>query len=60
MYTYRFDRFAPTNKHTVLNPDGRVIYATRLKYAALQRVDIENNAISMRKAHELKQKTTLA
>lgn len=60
MYTYRFDQFAPTNKHLVLNPEGRVVYATRLKYVALQRVDLENNAISMRKAHELKQKTTLA
>jgi len=60
MFTYRFDRFASTNKHVVLDPNGRVIFTTRLKYAALQRVDIENNAISMRKAHELQQKATLA
>lgn len=50
MYTYRFNH--QQNKHEVLDPNGYVIFRTRLKYAAKERVDMENNAVSMRKYHE--------
>lgn len=50
MYTYRFNY--QQNKHEVLDPNGYVIFRTRLKYAAKERVDMENRAVSMRKSHE--------
>jgi hypothetical protein len=54
MFTYHFNYLNATNQHEVRDPQGHVVFRSRIKYVALERVDLENRAVSLRKAHEAK------
>lgn len=50
MFYHFFNKYNPTQPHEVRDRHGNVIYRTRMKSLALQRVFVENNKVYVKTA----------